>query len=611
MSTNLSKMKRDELTQKINQLKSFIEHSEKNETATELLEYISEIEKELKGKKYGLVYEEHIETIDKILEDHTPVLIEEKDLFLDNAGKLNFLIEGDNLAALKLLQKTHKKSIDLIYIDPPYNTKNKDFIYDDKIVDNQDSYRHSKWISFMSKRLTIAKDLLTDSGVIFISIDDHEQSNLRLLMDEIFGEDNFIAQIIWERAYAPVNLKKHFSENHDYLLCYAAKNKDLTISNGLRRTDKQNDDYKNIDNDPRGPWKAGNPSVGPAVEKNIYEVTLPSGRKVLPPSGRSWLYDKNKLQEMIDDNRIYFGKDGDSVWAPKMFLTEVKDGVTPMTIWKYTEVDHSQTASKMLKEIFNGKSVFSYPKPVKLIKRILELYSKKDSIILDFFAGSGTTGQAVLELNKEDGGNRKFILVNNNENNICRDVTYERNKRIIDGYDFKGKKVTTLYEQKITLANFKKNKKILDEADRIIENEKNNYDDLKTSLKDGVFKVDGIKAYDGRIEGIKASLKYFKVDFVPISDRFYYEYADELLEHVRELVELENGINFVNNHEVAIILKDDDLEEFIQKYKQDKECKVIYLGHDVLPTGEQEAFLKLNNIKINIIPDYYYKELRG
>lgn len=314
----------------------------------------------------------------------------------------NLYIEGDNLEVLKQLQKTYYGKIKMIYIDPPYNTGN-DFVYKDDFKDSIENYKkqtnqvmssnpetngryHTDWLNMIYPRLMLAKNLLKDDGVIFISIDDTEVEKLKLICNEIFGETNFLAQIIWERAYAPVNLKKHFSESHDYILCYA-KNKESCVCNGLPRTESQNNDYKNIDNDPRGPWKAGNPSVGPAVEKNIYEIISPTGRKMLPPSGRSWLYTKEKFKELLEDNRIYWGKDGNSIWAPKMFLSEVKQGVTPMTIWKYQEVGHSQEASQYLKKLFGGKAYFDYPKSVRLIKQCINLYTNEDDIILDFFSG--------------------------------------------------------------------------------------------------------------------------------------------------------------------------------------------------------------------------------
>lgn len=542
MSTNISKEKREKLVQKINAIKTYISSAVQDENTAQLLAYIADIEKDIKGKKYGLVFEEHREGIDEVLENNLPVLTEDTDLFMDNGGQMNFLIEGDNLASLKLLEKTHKGRIDLIYIDPPYNTGNKDFVYDDRFVDSNDTFRHSKWLSFMEKRLQIARSLLSENGVIFISIDDNEQAQVKLMCDNVFGADNFIAQIIWERAYAPVNLKKHFSESHDYVICFA-KNIQKAICNGLPRSSEANDRYSNPDNDIRGVWKAADSTVGPAVQEKIYEITLPSGRKVLPSSGRCWLYTKERFAEMVNDNRIWFGPNGDSTPAVKKFLSEVKQGVTPMTIWKYTEVGHSQDATKELKNIFDGESKFTYPKSIRLLQRIVCLYGDKSSTILDFFAGSGTTGHAVMKLNAEDGGSRKFILCTNNENNICRDVTYERIKRVIAKEDY------------------------------------------------------------------KASLKYFKVDYLPISDKLYYEYADELLLHIRELVELENGINFNGNAEIAIVLTEKELDDFTQNIPET--CTAIYVGHDVLPTEEQEKIFAKRKIKVNVIPEYYYRDLEG
>ena len=342
----------------------------------------------------------------------------------------NLYIEGDNLEVLKLLQNSYMGKVKMIYIDPPYNTGN-DFVYHDDFSMSKEEYDdsssdeegnrywkntdsngrfHSDWCSMIYARLMVARSLLTEDGIIFISIDDSEQRNLKNICDEVYGERNFIAQVVWERAYAPINLKKHFSTSHDYILAYA-KSVDSLVCNGLPRSASQNNDYRNLDNDPRGVWKAGNPSVGPAVEKNIYEITSPSGKVFLPPSGRSWLYSKERFQEMLDDNRIYWGKDGNSCWAPKMFLSEVKQGVTPMTIWKYSEVGHSQDATKALKSLFDGHDYFDYPKSVELIKRCILLYSSQDSIILDFFSGSATTAHAVMQLNSEDGGDRKFIMV--------------------------------------------------------------------------------------------------------------------------------------------------------------------------------------------------------
>ena len=344
----------------------------------------------------------------------------------------NLYIEGDNLDVLKCLKETYLHKVKMIYIDPPYNTGN-DFVYEDDFAESASEYLansgqfdeqgnrlvtntesngrfHTDWLNMIYPRLKVARDLLAEDGVIFISIDDNEVENLRKACDEVFGEGNFITQIVWERAFAPINLKKHFSVSHDYILC-VAKNVGCTKCNGLPRDEKSNSRYINPDNDPRGPWQSDNSTVGPAIPNKVYEIISPSGRSIMPPSGRCWLYTKDRFQEMIADNRIWFGEDGNNVPRVKRFLSEVKSGLTPMSIWKYSEVGHSQEATQKLKELFNGHDYFDYPKPVELIKRCILLYSDKDSLILDFFSGSATTAHAVMQLNAEDGGNRKFIMV--------------------------------------------------------------------------------------------------------------------------------------------------------------------------------------------------------
>ena len=359
----------------------------------------------------------------------------------------NIYIEGDNLEVLKLLRQNYYNSIKMIYIDPPYNTGN-DFVYNDtfkmdkeesdkaegiisenneKLQKNQKSTNryHANWLNMMYPRLKLARDLLTDDGVIFISIDDNEQANLKRLCDEIFGEENFVAQVIWERAYAPVNLKKHFSESHDYIICYS-KNVNLSVNNGLKRSEEADNRYANPDNDPRGIWQSDNFSVGPAVESNIYKIISPSGRENYPPNGRSWRVSEEKFKEMLLDNRVWFGEDGNGVPRQKRFLSEVKNSITPMTIWKYTEVGHSQDATKKLKELFNGIHVFDYSKSIELVKRCVELYTDKNDIILDFFSGSATTAHTVMQLNSENNKNRKFIMAQ------LPEITY---KGILEKYE--------------------------------------------------------------------------------------------------------------------------------------------------------------------------------
>lgn len=356
-----------------------------------------------------------------------------RDESVDFDNTENLYIEGDNLDVLKLLQETYLGKVKMIYIDPPYNTGN-DFVYNDDFSESIDDFLdrsgqfdedgnrlfhntesngrfHTDWLNMIYPRLKIARNLLSDDGVIFISIDDNEQENLKKICDEILGAQNFVAQVIWERAFSPINLMKHFSPSHDYILCYA-KNIELAICNGIPRSEEANDRYSNPDNDPRGVWSSSDISVGPAVQENVYPITTPSGRVVEPPAGRSWSLSKSAFLERLHDNRIWFGPDGNGVPRIKRFLSELKkSGITPMTIWKHTEVDHSQGATQKLAKLFDGKKFFDYPKSVELIKRCLQLYSDSDCYIIDFFSGSATTAHAVMQLNAEDGGHRKFIMV--------------------------------------------------------------------------------------------------------------------------------------------------------------------------------------------------------
>ena len=539
MSTNISKKKRDDLLDKIKQIRAFIAAAPQDENTGNLLSYLSELEKDVNGKKYGLVFEEHREEIDEVLDTHTPVLTEDADLFIDHGGQMNFLLEGDNLAALKLLEKTHRGNIDLIFIDPPYNTRNGDFGYDDSRVDLTDTFRHSKWVSFMSERLLVARRLLKNDGVIFIAIDDNEQAALKLLCDQLFGEENFLASIIWQHSIQPKGYSGTFSVHHNYILCYQKTAQ--FVLNSLPRTDEDNKAYANPDNDPRGRWRSGDVRNALYRPNLIYDIISPSGN-VIKPCANGWRWSKETVEEKIKSGEIIFSKDETRI-IRKIYL-DTLEGRTPETIWFGKDVGTTRSAMSEIKEIF-GSSAFGTPKPTSLIERTLRLISRTDATVLDFFAGSGTTGHAVMKLNAEDGGTRRFILCTNNENGICRDVTYERIRRVIDKEDY------------------------------------------------------------------AASLKYYKVGYVPISDRMYYEYADELLRHIRELVELENGINFTGNEEIAIVLTDEELEIFLDDEGICKRCRKLYMGHDVLLDAQQAQALQECNIAVNVIPDYYYKELEG
>ena len=350
----------------------------------------------------------------------------------------NLFIEGDNLEALKLLQEPYLGKVKLIYIDPPYNTGN-DFIYDDDFSVSSEQYLqksgqtdakgqrlvanteangrfHSDWLSMMYPRLKLARNLLKDDGVIFISIDDHEIDNLRKLCDEVFGAQNFVAQIIWQKVYSPKNSALWFSEDHDYVVCYA-RNKARWAPQPLARTGAMDARYKNPDNDPRGPWKPVDMSARNRYDAGIYSVTTPSGRLIPgPPTGRYWGISEESFLELDEDSRIWWGAQGDNAPAIKRFLSEVSGGRTPQTLWSYEEVGHTQDAKKTLLKYVtfeHTENVLNSVKPVELIQRILQLAGRPSDgdIIFDFFSGSGTTAHAVLKQNAEDGGNRRFIAV--------------------------------------------------------------------------------------------------------------------------------------------------------------------------------------------------------
>lgn len=404
-------------------------------------------------KKYGLVWEDKPEDVEERLREELPVLREVKEKAIigtplrggDGGGLPNhILIEGDNLEALTALSYTHEGKIDVIYIDPPYNTGNKDFVYNDSFVDSEDSYRHSKWLSFMNKRLKIAKKLLSDKGVIFISIDDNEQANLKLLCDEVFMERLFVTDLIWRSSDSSNHDSKKFSIDYNHTLVYSKNVEWQPLKIG--RTEDDNTHYKNPDNDPNGPWFPSNVQSPNPRANLMFDIISPQGHAIHPPKN-GWRWSREKMQEYIDAGVIIF-PDGGTRLVKKTYLKD-QQGIVPSNIWWDIErTGHNRNAKYELKKIFQElktSDVFSTPKPTKFIKRIFEISSYQDSIILDFFAGSGTTLHATMQLNAEDGGHRQCILVTNNENNICEEVTYERNKRVIQGYTTpKGVKVEGL-----------------------------------------------------------------------------------------------------------------------------------------------------------------------
>lgn len=335
----------------------------------------------------------------------------------------NMLIHGDNLLALKALEQDYAGRVKCIYIDPPYNTGNAFEHYDDGL-------EHSIWLSLMRERLELLRNLLSDDGSIWISIDADESHYLKVLCDEIFGRNNFVDEVVWQRSYAPINLKKTLSRSHDNILVYAKSKSDDFELNKLPRSINAVDRYKNPDNDPRGPWTSGDISVGPVVKEKVYEITTPSGRKVLPPEGYCWRLTKERLAEYIADNRIWFGEDGNNTPRIKRFLSEVKDGITSMTLWLRDEVGDNQEAKREIKALFKDISVFDTPKPERLIERVLTLGSNPGDLVLDSFLGSGTTAAVAHKMG------RRWIGIELGEH--CDTHCVPRLKKVIDGEDAGG-----------------------------------------------------------------------------------------------------------------------------------------------------------------------------
>lgn len=405
--------------------------------------------------RFGLVWERDEIEHDQSLNDDFVALDLDPALSCGAAPYENLIIEGDNFDALRYLRMTHAGRVKCIYIDPPYNTGNRDFIYNDRFVDKDDAYRHSKWLEFMYRRLVLAKDLLAEDGVIFVSIDDNEMLHLGMLMDQIFGAGSFIANIIWQKRTSP-DARIELGPAHDYIIVYGISGRKASF-NKLGLTGKQADGYKNPDSDPRGAWSSTDFTAQGFRPNQMYEITTPSGRKLSPPPGRCWANVEEGFLRLMADNRMWFGKDGSARPRVKSFLSEA-NGMSSWTWWPNSEVGHNQEAKKEIIEILgtDSEEIFSTPKPVRLIERVLQIATKPGDLVLDFFAGSGTTAHAVMKLNAEDGGKRRFILVSSTEaetksppspllqrggseaegdlKNLCRDVCAERVRRVAQGY---------------------------------------------------------------------------------------------------------------------------------------------------------------------------------
>lgn len=585
-TTNLSKIRRNKMLNTINEIK-------KNITDEETLTNLSMIENELTKKKYGLIWEEHEERVDKELETQIPTFeeVKDKEIVSNPKDKFNFLLEGDNLHSLYLLEKTHNEKIDIIYIDPPYNTGSQDFIYNDEYIDFENEYKHSKWLSFMSKRLNIAKKLLDTNGVIFISIDDNELYSLKLLCDEIFGDNNYLSTIVVESGEVfgtkAAHVDKTFVKVKDYVLVYAKDKK--YIANKKPLYDSMNELYDSHYNtvvDLKEMKKINLINYLKSQEKllNSMDVTINKlSAKYINDTLRinekfkdyfynniaKILYTDQPLTKKLPDEYINSLICGKVYKLDDKLIFKTSTGSIRMLqsynnclhktddyysdycrssirgdLWKNFHIDMRNIDDEGNVKFKSGK------KPIRLIKQLIKWANINNCIVLDFFAGSGTTAQAVLELNEEDNGNRNFILCTNNENNICEDITYQRIKTVITG----------------------KRK-----------------DESKYS------------------EGIKANLKYYKCTYIPRINTEDENLHNNLLINIKNLIQLENGIE-IDDNKIRVYLDEDELDKFSKNQSELDVCEKVYISSDILLTSMQESIFKNNNIEVYIIPEYYFED---
>lgn len=655
---NLSQQKRERMLK-------FLETIKAEHTDDESIIALNEIENELNSKKYGLVWEQHEEAVDIQMRTHVPVFTEvpEREIHANPEDEgYNFLLEGDNLHSLKLLEKTHKGKIDVIYIDPPYNTGNKDFKYDDSFVDDSDGFKHSKWVSFISERLTIARRLLSPKGIIVISIGYQEVNNLMLLCNEMFDNRQVMCVTVQTSGGKP---NGGFNVSHEYIVFIAPTDFSPNVSEDFQNTysspyhgmnlatfnqeqrpnqaypifvdengyivgygkslqDKVDDgsykgnllDYEfDYSEAPEGTvavfpvTQKGDPCVWRLIGTRLMHDWNKGYIKVVPINSKN---TKNKYTiqylsggviEKIEKGELETYKPNENV--PTLEVKEYKTaGATIPTIWLNKNY-HTTNGSNELKAILGGKD-FPYPKPLNLILEILRRVTDENSLVLDFFAGSGTTGQAVLELNKQDGKKRRFILCTNNEADICEKVTYQRLKLIIEGYSYTGKKEDILYSKKLSIKDLDSVSEIMDRIESIKKENENHYSSIKPTLQNGELLVVGVQDTSTGVKGIPANLKYYKTDFIAkSSDDDFYSVEEELTKHIKEMIELERGIS-IDNEKYLLILTDGDADALEKNPEKVKKCKAVYISGAVFLTRKQEALL--DGIETITIPQYYFED---
>ncbi|MGI6095085.1 MAG: site-specific DNA-methyltransferase [Lachnospiraceae bacterium] len=584
----------------------------------------------LNGRRYGLIWEEHEEAVDLQMRTQVPVFTEvtEREIAAAPGENYNFLLEGDNLHSLHLLRRTHKGRISVIYIDPPYNTGKNDFVYEDEFVDTEDKFKHSKWLSFMERRMRIAFELLSDDGLLFVSIDDNEQANLKLLLDDIFGERNFVIML-------PRITKKSgkttgsFSKNHDYVLVYTKGIQDVFVMEEHRDPAfchedewvKERGRYKlnqTLDYDSLSysasldyPLEVEGEIFYPGSDKAAWERRQSGQHR---RADWAWRWNRKLFDFGYKNGFIVIKRksDGSARIYTKTYLNAkiekdrageyhivYRKRTKPMSSLALAANEYSNDNAKKDLAVFDMKDDFDYSKPTALIKRLLKSHYKKDGIILDFFAGSGTTAQAVLELNAEDGGHRSFILCTNNQNKICEEITYKRCRETILSYVYENQEEELLFEHRMGLQDLKRADGLLAQIDQVKAQNQAQFSKFRTEIRQDFLRVYGVHAKKTR-KGLAANLKYYRTDWV---DKSYEgRMGEELLSHVKEMIQLEQGNTL--KHAACVMVQTDEEADALEANWQQSADGTIYLSREVLLTAGQERLFAARRQRQ--IPDCYF-----
>ena len=587
----------------------------------ELIEKINSLSE---TKKFGLVWEDKQENQVNFFNENIPYISLNSKNSIFKSSKLitNILIKGENYASLKILTFTHREKVDIIFIDPPYNTGNNDFKYNDNWVDLEDSYRHSKWLSFMNSRLKLAKEILKEDGVLFITIGEDEISQLIILCKQIFGQNNVINTLVWEKSTSRKNSSKYFSENHDFVVVVAKSIGDNGWARQLEPRDEENSNYSNPDNDPRGPWYPGSVKANNPYDAD-YTIEKPNGIILKKPKNGYWRYSKENIDKFIAEDRVIWGE-GDSYPTIKKYQSDAIDGLVPKSILYSDFAGSNPDGARELKDLFEGEKVFNYPKPTQLIVYLMSLHKNKNALVCDFFAGSGTTGHAVFKANQIDGGKRSFILCSNDEiskededefiksNKILRkdlnnfkennseiwseflekkgifsSILYPRIRKLVEGYEYFSSNKTLIENISLT-KSFLLDDNISVKLKELISKNENKYNKIDFKFKNNSLNIIGINNKKTKSFEENCNLLVYNIDSIKNikTDINSQKISKKLLQAIKlkeeAYFEVKSNKKFTlltnfHDEKIIVIYSIDDFSEIFNTLKNDLEGAKIYI----------------------------------